>query len=182
MKFESPAGDNAPRRPFADSWPLTGARHTLAARRNGLSQVPPFMVLPGTRYTRIECGPKMSGMPFEQACEMIISATSCDHKRALDGFILSPQKLIATTGLAPTTVRRKEPKTLCQLGRDGPVSRMAIATRRRRRETHFPVHLFCAQLFCAKSRFHNYLSPVTLLRRAAAFRVSSHVCEAVNSR
>jgi hypothetical protein len=116
MKFESPAGDNAPRRPFADSWPLTGARHTLAARRNGLSQVPPFMVLPGTRYTRIECGPKMSGMPFEQACEMIISATSCDHKRALDGFILSPQKLIATTGLAPTTVRRKSQRRCANSG------------------------------------------------------------------
>ncbi|MFL9996384.1 winged helix-turn-helix transcriptional regulator [Paraburkholderia sediminicola] len=56
-------------------------------------------------------------------CETIISAKSCDHKKALAGFILSPRKLIATTGLAPTTVRRKEPKTLRQLERDGLVSR-----------------------------------------------------------
>ncbi|MFM0133529.1 hypothetical protein [Paraburkholderia sediminicola] len=61
-------------------------------------------------------------MPIPQACETIISAKSCDHKKAPAGFILSQQKLIATTGLAPTTVRRKKPKTLRQLERDGLVS------------------------------------------------------------
>lgn len=39
---------------------------------------------------------------------------------------------------------------------------MPTARRRRQRESHPPVHLFCAQLFCRKSRFCKTPSPVTL--------------------
>ncbi|MFL9932390.1 hypothetical protein P0D88_24880 [Paraburkholderia sp. RL18-103-BIB-C] len=52
---------------------------------------------------RVECDLTNGDVPIGQAGEPIISAASADHKKAPDGFILSPWKLIATTVLTRTT-------------------------------------------------------------------------------
>ena len=53
-------------------------------------------------------------MPIGRAGEPIISAASGDHKKAPDGFILSPWKLIATTALTRTTIRKKKTDDLAR--------------------------------------------------------------------
>jgi hypothetical protein len=52
---------------------------------------------------RVECDLTNGDMPIGRAGEPIISAASADHKKAPEGFILSPWKLIATTALTHAT-------------------------------------------------------------------------------
>ena len=100
--------------------------------------------------------------PTETNCYDGPCADDSAQKRAED---LAPTRA-RRTGFAlhasgDTTARRLSADTSMDSGQP----HAANVISRRRGESHFPVRLFCALLFCTKSRFPNSLSPVTLLRR-----------------